>query len=263
MNDDLDRELKREFQATFSGTAKASQRLHQLAPAMGRARRRRQALTAATSSLAALVVVMGVGMATRAVGQEAPVPVVANQGDYSSTTQGSVFNTSPPPASIGGSDSSSGTGDRGSNTTSPDRASEAATPAGVAASTTSDVPTTSQEPAPSTTAFTPSPTTTANSIPTSDPTTTLLAPTTTGAPTTTIDPENKIYSDCGHITVEIDGDAISLADVEPNPGMEVDRKNEGPKTVEVSFEGPTGHCEIEAEIKDGALHAEVSNEPQS
>ncbi len=54
-----------------------------------------------------------------------------------------------------------------------------------------------------------------------------------------------------------------LLDVDPNPGMAVDRKNEGPESVEVSFEGPSGHCEIEAEIKNGVLDAEDTFEPAS
>ena len=72
--------------------------------------------------------------------------------------------------------------------------------------------------------------------------------------------ERTLESPCGSIVVSIDGDDIALLDVFPDAGFGVDEKDDGPETVEVSFEGPDGHCEVEAEVRDGALWSETSTE---
>jgi hypothetical protein len=150
----------------------------------------------------------------------------------------------------------------GSATTHPEQANDAVTPGRAAVTTTSvtaTTPTTSG-PAPTSTVQ-PAPTTSASQTTSSTtaPSTTVSEP----APTTTVATETVIPSQCGSITVAISSDTIILLDVDPNPGMAVDRKNEGSESVEVSFEGPGGHCEIEAEIKYGVLDAEDTYEPAS
>jgi hypothetical protein len=47
-------------------------------------------------------------------------------------------------------------------------------------------------------------------------------------------------------------------DTAPEPGFDVDVKNDGPETVEVEFDGLADECEIKAEIRDGTLWTDVS-----
>jgi hypothetical protein len=51
-----------------------------------------------------------------------------------------------------------------------------------------------------------------------------------------------------------------LVSATADAGFETDIKNDGPEMVEVSFEGPAGHCELEAEVRNGQFWFEVESE---
>ncbi len=95
---------------------------------------------------------------------------------------------------------------------------------------------------------------TTTSTPPPDPTT--IPSSTTTAPSG----RSTIGSPCGSVVVFTDGDRITLVESRPNVGYETDEKDDGPESIEVSFEGPSGHCEIRAEVRDGQIWTDVDAE---
>ncbi len=130
-------------------------------------------------------------------------------------------------------------------------------PEGTTSSTTTRAPDSATAPTADETTAPPQstpPSTTASAI-VSTSTTAQNSSTTTPRPDTTV-----IESACGSIEVATSGEHIALVDVAADPGFEIDEKDNGPESVEVSFEGPGGHCEIKAEVRNGVLWTDVSSE---
>jgi hypothetical protein len=116
---------------------------------------------------------------------------------------------------------------------------------------TTGLSTTSAQPTPSTT----TPGAAGGSTPTTGPSTSSAA-----QPDTSTTPAQVIETDCGSISVSIRGDSIWLTATQADPGYAEDVKEAGPQAVEVSFEGPGGHCEIHAWARNGVLMSEIDDE---
>ncbi len=201
--------------------------LSELTPAFHRARRVAQ-IKAAVTGLAVVLVASGAATAVHTTTDREPTNVIA-----SSPMESTIVTSISP--SIATSQSSVPT-----TTARPDR---------VATSSAQQSPTTTSATVPSSTTSIPGSSTTSSTN-----TTQPQASTTTGTETTSIE------SSCGSIRVSTSGATITLVGVIANAGYAIDQKDDGPETVEVSFEGPSGHCEIKAEVRNGALWTDVSTE---
>lgn len=88
--------------------------------------------------------------------------------------------------------------------------------------------------------------------PTSAPTTAPSDSTDSVVTSTSVPGSVLVDSDCGAIVVAVIDSSVELVDTLPLPGYDVDVKSAAPE-VEVSFEGRSGHCELNAEYERGAL----------
>lgn len=229
MSDPFDEELRTRLGRSAGGGLPAHKALAELGPTLRRARRVHQVRSGVVGLVAALAIVgVGANLVGDRFGDDGTTVVAAIPEDDSDRTTSSPTSTSVP-------------------TSLPTQTSADGTP-------TTLVPDSEPETTDQTT-----PQTTTQ---TSEPTNTDTTPATTTPPSTTPPDteQSTIDSDCGSIIVSVSDDDIELIEVDPDPGFEPDEKNGGPERVEVSFEGPDGHCEIEAEVRNGMLSSEVSNE---
>ncbi len=202
--------------------------LQTLRPAMNRARaRRRAALTAATA-----VLVFGGGAAVLAVNSSIQESRQTATSDL------------PPPAPI-----------VEQTETEPAEAPIANTPVGEP-STTAAIATTTEEPAEPTTvepAEIDPPAVVTPNVETNDP---------PPAPASTLAPEpaerlERVESACGVLVVAVNGNQISVADLEPAEGFSARVTDSGPKSIEMKFVGDGPTCELHVEVDHGRLHIEV------
>ncbi len=247
---DHDDELRERFRQVFTRPHDAGAALTALKPVMTRARRRRQVRTGASAAAIALVFASGAGAMTSR-GDAPPVdppavaipPAVEILADPSTTVT----------TTIGPHESA----------TTDQPAARPTTPGGAPLLDAELTTTTPPVPRPTPTPPAVSPTSTVDRPNTGPPTPTQSAVTTTVSPgpTATTPPAPvTIDSSCGSIVVQVEADTVTLLSVQADPGMAVDVKNDGPEEVEVSLEGPTGHCEIKAEVRDGQLSIDVDDE---
>ena len=90
--------------------------------------------------------------------------------------------------------------------------------------------------------------------------TTIASPATT-APATGIAPSTtrQLVSDCGTVTVVLDGSTVRIVSMTPSPGYTASVGDDGPQSIEVKFDGPVGTCELHAELKSSDLDVEIQN----
>jgi cytoskeletal protein RodZ len=207
--------------------------LQTLRPAMNRARaRRRAALTAATA-----VLVFGGGAAVLAVNSSIQESRQTATSDL------------PPPAPIV---------EHAESETEPVEAPMANTPI-EEPSTTASIATTTEEPAEPTTVepaeIEPPAVVTPNAASQDAPPPAL-------APPSTLAPEpaerlERVESACGVLVVAVNGNQISVADLEPAEGFSARVTDSGPKSIEMKFVGDGPTCEVHVEIEHDRLHIEV------
>jgi len=99
----------------------------------------------------------------------------------------------------------------------------------------------------------PESTTTPATIAPATPAPPTTAPSTTVAASTT----QPLTSDCGTVNVVVDGSTVRIVSITPNPGYTATTGDDGPKSIEVKFEGPDGKCEVHAELKSSGLDVEI------
>ncbi len=247
MSDPFDDTLRSRFGATAEPYLDAPAVLSGLTPTLRRARRAAQirsgvtglAVALASSGVAAVLLMGGGADPEETVVAVPPTDPVASSTSVTSESDlpTIVAPVSPKP--------------EGATSTTTTTASDATT-AATAVETTVPPRSTTPETAPQTTL----PSTTVTSSASVSPSTTARNSTTTTQGTNT----TVIESACGSIEVATSGENITLLDVAADPGYEIDEKDDGPENVEVSFEGPGGHCEIKAEVRNGVLWTDVSSE---
>jgi len=105
----------------------------------------------------------------------------------------------------------------------------------------------------------PESTTTPATIAPATPAPPTTAPSTTIAPATTVaaSTTQPLTSDCGTVTVVVDGSTVRIVSITLNPGYTATTGDDGPKSIEVKFEGPDGKCEVHAELKSSGLDVEI------
>ncbi len=233
MSDPFDEHLRTRLVQSASNDPAAHAALTELGPSLRRAHRVHQVKTGVVALVAVMATVgLGAGLINNNLDGEGTTVIAAVPDDDSITTTSGPTTTSAP--------------------TPPTTAiPEPVTPT---TSAPGADPATTNQTTPQTTTETPEPAATDTTPPSSAPPTTAPETTTPAPEQTTID------SECGSIIVSVNGDDIELVQSNADQGFAVDEKNEGPESVEVSFEGAARHCEIEAEVRDGALSSEVSNE---
>ena len=228
MADPLDNQLRSQIQRSVASTEDAASTLNQLGPSLRQARRRRQ-IGVGVARLAGVLLIAGAGV----------FALDSRPADDRTT----VVATAPTESLPG--------------LPSPD--DDAAAPTTSFRPSRSDPSATTSEEADSS-----SPSTAATSTPSTTAPTSTVPTTSTGdgSSTTAALPTGNetIDSTCGSIEVSVEGSDLSLAGVDADPGYEIDVKEQGPEKIEVSLEGPSGHCEFRAEIRDGALWSEVDEE---
>lgn len=250
MSDSFDDRLRSQMSRAVPHAPDAHATLGSITPALTRARRVSQ-LKAGLTGVAMLLVSTGVAAALTNLPDE-QVTVIATADDTEATTS----TTTAPTFDQATTSSIASHSDQ--PTTSTPEAADADQPTSTESSPTVD----------STTE--PSPTTTASAAPSSSSTSSTSTPGSTSSSTTSPSSTTSsiyssanptlIVSDCGSIEVDLDDDDITLVETSPHPGYETDSKSTGPEKVEVSFEGPGGHCEIEAEVRNSELWTDISTE---
>ena len=129
------------------------------------------------------------------------------------------------------------------------------TPATVAPSTTAS-PT-----APgSTTATSTAPTTTMRPPETSSTTTTTTTTSTTTAPDDEYFESYQLIG--GWVRLRVIGDQVFLAGTVPSPGFSLEIEKDGPKAVKVEFSSNDHESKLQAEVSDGELEVETSEEEE-
>lgn len=208
--------------------------LQTLRPAMNRARaRRRAALTAATA-----VLVFGGGAAALAVNSSIQESRQTATSDL------------PPPAPIV---------EQTETETEPEPVEAPMTNAPVEEpSTTASIATTTEEPAEPTTvepAEIDPPAVATPNVETNDP---------PPAPASTLAPEpaerlERVTSTCGVLVVAVNGNRVSVAELEPAEGFSARVTESGPKSIEMTFVGDGPTCVLHVEVDQGRLHIEVQD----
>jgi hypothetical protein len=258
MTDPFDNRLREKLRSSVPTTAESHSALAGLTPSLRRARRVRQ-LRTGLAGMAAIVVTAGaaaITLSNTASGHNTTVVAAApNDVTGASTTDSpttAATPTSARPTSIGAAQADiSGVGEERQGRTlesTPGISPEAGPSSTISTEPVAPTSDTTTSPTAST-----SPSTTMPMNPSSSPTNTSA---TTPAGQSTID------SPCGSVVVSIDVNDLALIDVQPKAGFSVDQKDDGPETVEVSFEGPSGHCEITAEVRDGMLWTDDEDEEE-
>ena len=239
MSDPFDDHIRAKLGHSMNSRAGADAALNRMAPSLRRARRVAQVRTGVTG-LAVVLACTG-AIAAVVVGARDPEQsiVVATPSPESATTSVNTTVEAETSSSVDTSSVDSTDAPAASN----DQA-ESTDTAGTAP--TSSLPTT---------ATTGAAATTVTSLTTGSSATSSSSTTSTTAAETSV-----VESVCGSIEVAIDGQNITLIASVAAAGFETDEKSHGPEKVEVSFEGPDSHCEIEAEVRDGVLWSDVDTE---
>lgn len=241
MSDLFDDQLRARLDSPMGRAPDARSVLDKLAPSLRRARRVAQVKTAGVG-LAIVLATSGAltaGLSGGQEGESATLVATAPSEPPTSSPTSLPLSSSTAIASEQSSIVTSTTSQPGDTTSSSPQQSPAVTSAPTVVATT-DAPT---------------------SIPNASTTSTPESTEPPGATSTIVDSESTVIDSlCGSIEVATTGDTITLIGVVAEPGYEVDQKNAGPETVEVSFEGPGGHCEIKAEVRDGSLWSDSSTE---
>ena len=229
MSDSFDDRLRSGLDSSLRTEADVDAVLSGLRPSLRRARRSQQ-IKSGVAGLVLVAVSGGVFMVLGNGGDGVRQTVVAVAPEEEETAEPSTPTTSERPTSTAEIPTTAGTST--ASTVAPTVPAEPATSSSTSTTPATTTPSTSEV-------------STSSSVTTS---------------TTTVTGQTIVESTCGSIVVSIAGDDIALVGAFPEPGFVVDRKDDGPETVEVSFESPTGHCEIEAEARDGILSSEISTE---
>jgi len=252
----VDDAIRFRFAQTFPLGHDSVQALEELRPAALKARRRWVLGQAAAWSSAAAVVVIGL-FAVGGLVPDGSETVAAVPGPADSTSSGIDGEVGPEVSSTVGSllpapaDSSGVAGPaHTSGTSSSPQSAVTEQEAVVSSSATSGAPATSS----TETTAAPNSSRPPGSSPGGNQTTSSVAVTT--PPGTVLD------SACGTIRYRVDGERITLVDVEAGAGVRSDVGNRGPERVEVSFEGGAGHCELKVELEDGRINEVVSDEAE-
>ncbi len=224
-------------------TRVASSALRDIQPALKRRQRQRRALLGATGALvlsgsAALYAVANQPSTTSLRLAETPsIPTMAEPETTATTTSTTTSTTST--TTIVEVDDQALT----STTVVPD-------PPGAEAPAASASGTPARPPTPQTTTPNVAPTTPAPTLPA--PT---IAPPTTIADATS----QALVSDCGSVTVTVQGATVRIVSITPNPGYTSNVGDDGPNSIEMKFTGPAGTCELHAEVKESGLAVAIQN----
>lgn len=248
----LDDELRRRLSAAARNVTVPPVALGELRPRLHRARRTRRVIVGGTA-----VLLLGSGTAaavqlsqqlggrhvrTLSTAERPPEP------DTPLPTSSIAPTSSVEPASTVDTDAVAVTEPSVEPTTSP----VVSDPATSAPSAPVVEPTTSAGGAPVPTGATTAPTT----VPSPPPPATTTPPAST-APSGPL--PTRVVSACGVVVVTVDGDDTRLVGTEPQAGLSVDVKNDGPEEVEVGFAGGGRECEVKAWVAQGTLRTFVDN----
>ena len=239
MSDPFDDRLRAKLGHATSSTERADAALAGMAPSLRRARRTAQVKT----GLAGLAIVLAVSGGITAVVAGVREP------------EQSIVVAGPPPGSPSTMvDGTPLTDTAGSGNDEPE-----STEVGNTVSTTSSL-----NPSVPTTVIGDGSTTTAPAQSTSLAVSSSTGASTTAPPDSSTSTSNSdvtvVESDCGFIEVEVNGQSVALVASVASAGYEIDEKDDGPESIEVSFEGQGGHCEIKAEVRNGALWTDVETD---
>ena len=256
MSDEIDDLIRRRLQGSIPRHAEGLSALGDTKPAMIRARRQRQMQTGLAS--VALLAVVGLGSMLTIFTADTPgdnviadapdVPIIQAPIAPSPPTTSGDLAVAPPPITAESPIASDET--ETSLTAGPEQDESKDDPVTEDTAQPDDEPEQDNEPdSPSSTS---PPTTNAQ---TDEQGSSTVAPTTSNAST-----ERTLRSNCGTVIVEAEGTNVSLVETNPLSGYSTDVKNDGPESIEVSFDGSRGHCELHAEFEDGELEIKISNE---
>lgn len=152
-----------------------------------------------------------------------------------------------------------------SSTTAPPPNVAGETPSGtIPSSTTTSAPTAQTTPIAPPTTVSPV-TSTTTTIGVAPVTTTTAAPVVTTSTTTTTQAqgEPKSYElTGGFVWIFVFPDSVVVSGATPSPGFSVEIKKAGPPEVEVKFEGESHTSVFKAEIEDGVLEVDLSEEEE-